>query len=115
MNWTEDDWARLGAALRTARQHRGLSQKDVARAADVSIVSVLTAEAGRAPKARMPYTIPSIARALGWPAGAVEAVLDGQDPQAPAQAEELAARILALTPKQRAALIGVLDALENRT
>lgn len=77
MNRDPKMWARLGKALAHARQSQGLSQADMAETAGVSIGSVQSAEAGTVPKARMPYTIPAIAKALGWPPGAPEQVLDG--------------------------------------
>ncbi|KPL29097.1 hypothetical protein JI76_28695 [Streptomyces anulatus] len=80
MNRDPEAWARLGQALRTAREHRGLTQQGLGEAADVSGRSVRDAEAGVAPKARMPYTLSRIAAALGWPEGAVDAVLDGAAP-----------------------------------
>lgn len=80
MNRDPQAWARLGAALARARQAKGLTQEEVAERADCSIASVQSAESGRVPKARMPYTVTQVATALGWPAGTVEAVLDGADP-----------------------------------
>ncbi|MFC8583501.1 helix-turn-helix domain-containing protein [Streptomyces sp. NPDC057217] len=80
MNRDPEVWARLGQALANTRQARGLRQEDVAEQADVSLKSVQSAEAGVVPKARMPYTVPAIARALGWPDGAVDTVLDGGAP-----------------------------------
>ncbi|MEU7010407.1 helix-turn-helix transcriptional regulator [Streptomyces sp. NPDC046332] len=77
MNRDPKMWARLGKAFAHARQAQGLSQAELAEAAGVSIGSVQSAEAGSVPKARMPYTVPVIAKALGWPPGAVEVVLDG--------------------------------------
>jgi hypothetical protein len=52
----------------------------VAEKADVSTKSVQDAEAGKVPKSRMPYTLAPIAMALGWPGGAVDAVLEGAEP-----------------------------------
>lgn len=80
MNRDPEAWARLGHALRTAREHRSLTQQELAEAAGVSGRSVRDAEAGAVPKARMPYTLSRIAAALGWPEGAVDAVLDGAAP-----------------------------------
>jgi transcriptional regulator with XRE-family HTH domain len=114
MTAAEQDWPRLGAALRIARQHRGLSQEEVAEAARVSIASVQAAEAGKAPRARMPYTLAPIARALGWPAGAVEEVLRGGRAPGMDEAADLAKRIERLTPKQRAAIAALLEAFESR-
>jgi transcriptional regulator with XRE-family HTH domain len=80
MNRDPKMWARLGQALKQSRLARGLSQGQLAEMADVSTASVQTAEAGKAPRSRMPYTIGPVARVLGWPDGAIEAVLDGAEP-----------------------------------
>lgn len=80
MNRDPQAWARLGRALKQAREHLGISQDDLANQADVSTASVQSAEYGKPPKGRMPYTLAKIARALSWPAGAIDAVLDGEEP-----------------------------------
>lgn len=80
MNRDPQAWAQLGAALARARQAQGLTQEEVAERAGCSTASVQSAEAGKVPKARMPYTVTQVATALGWPAGSVEAVLDGASP-----------------------------------
>ncbi|MEU7032750.1 helix-turn-helix transcriptional regulator [Streptomyces sp. NPDC046237] len=121
MRWTEGDWERLGRALRTARQYSSRSQEEVAQAAGVSLGSVQAAEAGKPPKTRMPYTVPAIARALDWPAGAVEGILNGDDhAEKPrnddALTPEVAAlvqRIQRLSPVQRSALALLLDAFQE--
>lgn len=73
-------WARLGQALRTARNHRGLTQQELAAEAGVSARAIQDAEGGTVPRARMPYSINKIAAALGWPEGGVEAALEGAAP-----------------------------------
>ncbi|MFD9834455.1 helix-turn-helix domain-containing protein [[Kitasatospora] papulosa] len=80
MNRDPEAWARLGHALRRARDHQGLTQQELAERADVSSRSVQEAEGGKVPASRMPYTLSRIAAALGWPEGAVTAVLDGSPP-----------------------------------
>lgn len=80
MNRDPQAWARLGQALASARRALGLTQEELATQAGVGLGSVKNAEAGTVPKARMPYTIPAVAKALGWPDGAVDAVLDGDAP-----------------------------------
>jgi DNA-binding XRE family transcriptional regulator len=74
MNRDPEAWARLGQALANTRQAQKLRQEDVAEKAGVSLKSVQSAESGVVPKARMPYTVPAIARAIGWPDGAVDSV-----------------------------------------
>lgn len=80
MNRDPQAWARLGRALKNARERQGTTQEDLARQAGVSSRTVHEAEGGKVPKSRMPYTLAPIARALGWPAGSVEAVLGGAEP-----------------------------------
>lgn len=80
MNRDPQSWARLGQALRTAREARSLTQAELGELAGVSSRSVQEAEGGTVPKKRMPYTIARIAAALGWPEGAIDAVLDGAAP-----------------------------------
>ena len=80
MNRDPHAWARLGQAFAVARKAQGLSQGALAELAGVSLGSVQNAEAGAMPKARMPQSIYPIAKALGWPDGAVDDVLDGGAP-----------------------------------
>lgn len=80
MNRDPKAWARLGQALATARKALRITQRELAEQAGVSFNSVQNAEAGQPPKARMPQSIYPIARALGWPDGAVESVLEGGSP-----------------------------------
>lgn len=80
MNRDPQAWARLGQALASARRALGLTQEELATQAGVGLGSVKNAEAGTVPKSRMPYTIPAVAKALGWPDGAVDSVLDGGAP-----------------------------------
>ena len=80
MNRDPKAWERLGKALRSGRERLGLTQQELASQADVSGRAVQTAELGKVPKARMPFTLAPIARVLGWPPGAIEAVLDGAEP-----------------------------------
>lgn len=77
-NRDPEAWARLGSALRAARETRQWTQEELAQKAKVSSRAVQEAERGRPPRGRMPYTLTPIARELGWPAGSVDAVLSGQ-------------------------------------
>ncbi|MGW0914684.1 hypothetical protein ACWD1Z_23445 [Streptomyces sp. NPDC002784] len=74
-------WSKLGRALRESREGGGHSRKALAGMAGVSEKSIQVAEEGRVPRGRMPQSIPRIAEGLGWPAGAVEQILSGADPE----------------------------------
>ena len=53
---TQLQWAKLGAAIRSAREARGLSQVDLAELAGISEGSVQNLESGK-PRNRMPQTL----------------------------------------------------------
>jgi transcriptional regulator with XRE-family HTH domain len=80
MNRDPHAWARLGQAIQQTRLAQRLSQSQLAERAEVSLASVQNAEAGKPPRGRMPYTLPPIVAALGWPAGSIDTILDGGDP-----------------------------------
>lgn len=80
MNRDPHAWARLGQAIQQTRLAQRLNQSQLAERAGVSLASVQNAEAGKPPKGRMPYTLPPIVAALGWPAGAIDTILNGGDP-----------------------------------
>lgn len=74
-------WERLGSSIRTERQRQGLSRERLAGLAGVSAKCVQTAEGGRVPLSRRPYTLDAIERALGWTVGSISAVLEGGEPE----------------------------------
>lgn len=79
MRWSPDDWARVGRQLRTWREAEGLSRRELSDVAGVSEKSIQLAEEGRVPKGRWPQSLTAMERALGWPAGRIEAMLDASD------------------------------------
>jgi Helix-turn-helix. len=85
---TQLQWAKLGAAIRSAREARGLSQVDLAELAGISEGSVQNLESGK-PRNRMPQTLAKMEPHLGWAEGSGRAILDGGEPTpASAQASE---------------------------
>jgi transcriptional regulator with XRE-family HTH domain len=80
---TEDrakwQWAKLGAAIKAAREARGLTQVDLAERAGISEGSVQNLEKG-GPRSRMPQSIAKVEPHLGWAAGSGLAILRGGDP-----------------------------------
>lgn len=76
---TKLQWDRLAAAIRSARDARGLSQAALADLADVSEGSVQNLESGK-PRSRMPQTVARIEPHLGWAEGSARAILDGGEP-----------------------------------
>jgi transcriptional regulator with XRE-family HTH domain len=81
-------WAELAAAIRSARESRGLTQPRLAELAGVSEGSVQNLESGK-PRNRMPQTLAKMEPHLGWAAGSGRAILDGGQPT-PAPADDSA-------------------------
>ena len=77
LNTDPEAWARLGRAVRLAREAKGLTQEQLGGRAGVSGRIVQSVEAGSVPRRRMPYTLTPIARELGWPVGTVDEILAG--------------------------------------
>jgi len=80
LNRDPESWKRLGSALRAERQRQGLSREELAAKADVSPRSIQSAESGRVPQGRRPFTLDAIERALDWAVGSVDSVLEGGEP-----------------------------------
>jgi transcriptional regulator with XRE-family HTH domain len=75
----EQDWERLGEAIRQRRQAIGMSQIELAEAAGLGRSAVQGVERGRS-YARPQLSHRSIAQALGWTAESIVAVLAGEEP-----------------------------------
>ena len=73
------DFKRLGAKVREAREARGWRQSDLADAAHVGLSSVQNMEAGRA-FSRVPASLRKIEATIGWEEGSALAVLAGGEP-----------------------------------
>lgn len=104
-------WAELAAAIRSAREARGLTQPKLAELAGVSEGSVQNLESGK-PRNRMPQTLAKIEPHLGWAAGSGRAILDGGEPTAATvgDAEDLAAAEAKL---RRKLPLRIVDELES--
>ncbi|MGW6223658.1 helix-turn-helix domain-containing protein [Streptomyces olivaceus] len=80
---TEDrttwQWGKLGAAIKAAREARGLRQIDLAERAGVSEGTVQNLEGGE-PRSRMPQSLAKVEPHIGWAAGSGLAVLRGGEP-----------------------------------
>ncbi|MEU1805872.1 helix-turn-helix transcriptional regulator [Streptomyces sp. NPDC019937] len=90
----ERDWARLGAALKAAREARGLSQAELGERIGVKRGAMRNIERGLFSK--VTHTVRSYAREVGWDTGSIDAVLAGGDPTPAETAPE--------APDERAAL-----------
>lgn len=80
MEWTPEDWARLGKAIRASREFHGYSRKSLAELAAVSEKSIQLAEEGRVPRGRWPQSLNNIEKALGYMPGTMKEILDGNEP-----------------------------------
>ncbi|MDI5965825.1 helix-turn-helix domain-containing protein, partial [Streptantibioticus silvisoli] len=74
------DWKRLGDAIRDARTSRGMTQIDLATAAEVSEATVQNLEGARKNPRRRPPSLPRIEAALNWAAGSATRILEGGAP-----------------------------------
>ncbi|MFD5900961.1 helix-turn-helix domain-containing protein [Streptomyces microflavus] len=72
------DWARLGSALRAAREDLGLGQKEVADRVGVSRNALRNVEIGDI--SRVTPTVREYARIVGWTEASIDAVLNGGEP-----------------------------------
>lgn len=95
---TPDEWARVGAAVRTRREDLGMTQTELAGAARVSDTTVRVLETARRTSYRA-GNLRAIARALEWPDDAIDRIRAGLDPNEPLVAGDdrsLADRLAAL-------------------
>lgn len=74
----ERDWARLGTALRAAREALGPTQAELGETIGIGRDAVRDIEAGKSK--RLTATIRAYGRAVGWADGSVDEVLRGGDP-----------------------------------
>lgn len=77
---TQWQWPRLAAAIRAARESRGLRQIDLATLAGVSEGTVQNLEDPERRPSRMPPSLASIEPHLGWAPRSGAAILRGGDP-----------------------------------
>ena len=80
MRAMKKDWPRLAAAIKAAREARGMTQVELADAAGVVETTVQNLEDENRTYARTPPSLKHIERALGWAPGSVTAVLEGGEP-----------------------------------
>jgi transcriptional regulator with XRE-family HTH domain len=71
--------AALAHAIRARRKDLGMTQGQLAHRADISVSGVQKLEDPTSTAAR-PRTLPKVEKALGWPAGAGDAILRGEEP-----------------------------------
>jgi transcriptional regulator with XRE-family HTH domain len=74
----EQDWRRLGEAIKRDRMRLGMTQDDLARAAEISRRSIASLENGRE-ASRTPPSLAKVAHVLGWPPERAAAILQGQE------------------------------------
>lgn len=73
----ERDWERLAKAIKQAREAAGMTQKDLAKRAEVSEGSVQNLEDSNRRPIRIPQSLAKVEAALGWAAGSGVAILQG--------------------------------------
>lgn len=112
---TEDrttlQWSRLAAAIRSAREARGLTQAGLARLAGVAENSVQNLEDTDRRPSRMPQSLAKVEPHLGWAEGSGQAILRGGEATlAPAPAADRRATADRLRDKLP---LRVVDELES--
>lgn len=80
MNVPDERWKSLGVAIRTRREMLGMSQADLARAADLSDATVRKIEKGEPGNYRSP-NLRRLEAAIQWEPNAFEAFLTGRAPE----------------------------------
>lgn len=85
----DHDWARLGKALKAARQAMGITQEELAADLGVSRSVVQGIERGKA-HSKPSMTMRAYARRAGWTAESIEDVLAGREPRPASQPEPVA-------------------------
>lgn len=73
----ERDWERLAKAIKQAREAAGMTQKDLAKRAEVSEGSVQNLEDPNRRPTRIPQSLAKVEAALGWAVGSGVAILQG--------------------------------------
>lgn len=91
------DWARLGAALRAARQDLDLEQQQVAERIGVKRGALRNIEVGEI--SRVTPTVREYARIVGWTEASIDAVLAGGDPTRDAVPPDESVTVLASAPE----------------
>lgn len=110
---TKLQWAKLGAAIRAAREARGLSQVDLAERAGISEGSVQNLEKGE-PRSRMPQSLAKVEPHIGWAAGSGLAILRGGEPTPAPVTHEASANLSAGKDRLRKKLpLRIVDELES--
>lgn len=92
------DWARLGAALRAARQSLGLEQQQVAERIGVKRGALRNIEVGEI--SRVTPTVREYARIVGWTEASIDAVLTGGEPTQESESPDESATVIAGTPEE---------------
>jgi transcriptional regulator with XRE-family HTH domain len=84
---TKLQWAALGAAIRAAREARGLTQVNLAELAGISEGSVQNLEGG-SPRSRIPQSLAKVEPHIGWSTGSGIAILHGGEPSPASSTDE---------------------------
>ncbi|MCG6493380.1 helix-turn-helix transcriptional regulator [Kitasatospora sp. A2-31] len=110
----EQDWGRLGRAVREAREAAGLSQVELAELAGLSRSAVQSIERGRAFGAPQ-LSHRSVAQVLGWTPDSIALVLAGGEPaRSTPSAMAYQPTVSVATSSETESVDGLLDDLTER-
>jgi DNA-binding XRE family transcriptional regulator len=111
---TKWQWGKLAAAIRAAREARGLTQAALAERAGVSENTVQNLEDVNRRPSRMPQSLAKVEPHLGWAAGSAGAILHGGEPTPASAAHDSSASLRAGADKLRRKLpLRIVDDLES--
>ncbi|MGW5636696.1 helix-turn-helix domain-containing protein [Streptomyces sp. NPDC003832] len=111
---TKLQWPRLAAAIRAAREARGLSQVALAELAGISEGSVQNLEDPERRPSRMPQSLSKVEPHIGWTTGSGSAVLAGGEPTpAPVTHDASASLRAGKNPLRDRLPLRVVDELES--
>ncbi|MFE7509715.1 helix-turn-helix transcriptional regulator [Streptomyces sp. NPDC057540] len=74
-----EDWGLLATEIKSARKARGMTQKELAAAADIGFSTLQRLEAGQ-PFTTWPPSLDRVARVFGWTPESPRLILDGGSP-----------------------------------
>jgi hypothetical protein len=107
------DWDAVAAAIQGRMTDLDMTQTELAKRADVALMTVRELQHNLRPRKRSPRTMSAVSEALGWPAGYLAEVLTGGEPADPDAGDPVLAE-LDVIKEQLTTITRRLDVIEQR-